>query len=98
MRLSLTLNARDVATRYTSSHRTVQAYLEEMILEYSENGEQCLFLPSLVSLSECFKCSPVEVHQALNNFKEEGFDFLVMGFESPITLWCPAKLEPDGGP
>ncbi len=93
MRLSVTLNAGDIATRYATSHRSVQAYLEEMILDYADSGEQCLFLPSLISMAECFRCSPVEIHQMLSQFKEEGYDFLIMGFDSPITLWYPPRLE-----
>ncbi len=71
----------------------IQDYLDMMMVEYESGSEQCLFLPSLMSMSECFQCSAVEVHHALSGLKERGCDFFIMGFESPITLWYPARIE-----
>lgn len=70
----------------------VHDYLDMMMIEYDAGDEQCLFLPSLISMSECFQCSAVEVHHALSDLKDRGCDFFIMGFESPITLWYPARL------
>lgn len=70
----------------------VQGYLALMLSQYQEGSEQCLFLPSLMSMAEYFQCSPVEVHQALNELRAFGCDFFIMGFESPVTLWYPERL------
>lgn len=96
MNVSLTLYAEQISRE--ASGGDVQCYLEGMMAEYEAGTEQCLFLPSLLSLSECFGCSPVDVHQTLELLKDKGCDFFIMGFESPITLWYPGRLgfaEPD---
>lgn len=96
MSLSLTLNTADVAHFYkpdlSQLKPDIADYLEMMMLEYDAGDDQCLFLPSLMSLSECFQCSAVEVHQTLCELKARGCDFFIMGFESPITLWYPTRL------
>lgn len=95
MSVSVTLDAREISGIHrngSSGQASVQDYLESRMRTYEAGGEQCLFLPSLVSLSECFQCPAVEVHEALNTLKERGCDFYVMGFESPITLWYPARI------
>jgi hypothetical protein len=90
---SVTLEVSDIATHLEVHQADIRSYLELMMAEYDQGTEQCLFLPSLVSLSECFNCSAVDVHQALDSLREHGCDFFIMGFESPITLWYPRRLE-----
>ncbi|WP_373532038.1 hypothetical protein [Vampirovibrio sp.] len=94
---SLTLAPNDLAILYTPNGThletpDIQDYLALMLAKYDEGDEQCLFLPSLMSMSECFQCSAVEVHHALTELKERGCDTFIMGFESPITLWYPDRL------
>lgn len=97
MSLTPTLAAHELANLRT--HNTcpenpdVHDYLNMMMIDYDAGDEQCLFLPSLISMSECFHCSAVDVYQALNELKERDCDFFLMGFESPITLWYPARLN-----
>lgn len=97
MTQTLTLAANELVSlrnRQTGPDKLdVQDYLEIMMAEYDEGDEQCLFLPSLISMSECFQCSAVDIHHALSELKERGCDFFIMGFESPITLWYPARLD-----
>lgn len=99
---SQTLSTEDFVTQ--ASHSTIQRqsmdiqnYLALMLSEYHEGSEQCLFLPSLLSLAEYFECSAVEIHQALDQLKTFGCDFFIMGFESPITLWYPERLNACSG-
>ena len=96
MTLTLTLPSHELVRlreRQTShDNPDIQDYLEMMMVEYDAGNDQCLFLPSLISMSECFDCSAVDVHHALNVLKERGCDFFIMGFESPITLWYPSRL------
>jgi hypothetical protein len=91
--LSQTLNPSDIFTTMRSHSQGIDDYLGHMLADYDAGKEQCLFLPSLMSLSECFHCSAVEVHQAFTALQEQGYDFFIMGFESPITLWYPPRLE-----
>lgn len=70
----------------------IDDYVAQMLQTYENSQEQCMFLPSLMSLSETCQCSPVEIHQALSALKEQGCDFFIMGFESPITFWHPTRL------
>jgi hypothetical protein len=90
---SITLGISEIATHLQANQADIRGYLELMLTEYAQGTDQCLFLPSLISLSECFNCSAVEVHQALSELRERGYDFFIMGFESPITLWYPLRLE-----
>lgn len=96
MSLSLTLAANELVSlrnRNTLPENPgVHDYLDMMMNEYDAGDEQCLFLPSLISMSECFHCSAVEVHHALSELKDRGCDYFILGFESPITLWYPARL------
>jgi hypothetical protein len=91
MNMSPTLNSCDVSR--TMGTGSIMDYLSHMLKIYDMGTEQCLFLPSLLSLAECFKCSPVEIHQTLCDLKDQGYDFFIMGFESPITLWYPTRLD-----
>jgi hypothetical protein len=93
MSSTITLGVTEINTHLATHQADIRSYLEQMMAEYDEGTEQCLFLPSLISLSECFNCSAVEVHQALAEFRERGCDFFIMGFESPITLWYPLRLD-----
>lgn len=88
MSVSITLDARTTA----ASASTIQEYVEHVKQTYESGEEQGLFLPSLVCLSECFQCSAVEVYQALESLRAEGFDYYFMSFESPVTLWYPARI------
>jgi hypothetical protein len=92
MSLSVTLDITEISQHISANNSDIRSYLDSMMLEYETGSDQCMFLPSLISLSECFKCSPVEVHQALTALKERDCDFFIMGFESPITLWYPSRL------
>lgn len=93
MSSSITVGISEITDHLQASSADIRSYLALMMLEYEIGADQCLFLPSLISLSECFKCSPVEVHHELNEMRERGCDFFIMGFESPITLWYPQRLE-----
>ncbi|MCE3234490.1 MAG: hypothetical protein K0Q50_670 [Vampirovibrio sp.] len=96
MSVSITLDAQDIAellnSEETSPGGSLEDYLRHMMLVYEEGAEQGLFLPSLVCLSECFHCPAVDVYQTLESLREEGYDYYFMGFESPITLWYPARI------
>jgi hypothetical protein len=92
MSSSITLEVSDINQHLQDNNADIRSYLDLMMLEYDAGTDQCLFLPSLISLSECFNCSPVEVHHVLNEMRERGCDFFIMGFESPITLWYPLRL------
>jgi hypothetical protein len=93
---SLTLAPNDLNSLYLSDNQLktpdIKDYLAMMLAKYDEGDEQCLFLPSLIGMSECFQCSAVEVHHALSELKLRGCDIFMMGFESPITLWYPDRL------
>lgn len=98
MFISQTLSTEDFATQafQTCTQRQsmdIQSYLALMLSQYHEGSEQCIFLPSLLSMAEYFECSAVEIHQALEQLKTFGCDFFIMGFESPITLWYPERLN-----
>ena len=93
MNTSTTIDILEINRQIEASKADIRNYLASMLLEYEGSLDQCLFLPSLISLSECFRCSPVEVHQALTEVKERGCDFFIMGFECPITLWYPSRLN-----
>jgi hypothetical protein len=95
---SQTLSTQDFTTQATQTcaqlqSMDIQSYLALMLSQYHEDSEQCLFLPSLLSMAEYFECSAVEIHQALEQLKAFGCDFFIMGFESPITLWYPERLN-----
>lgn len=95
---SHTLSTQDFATHAPRASASldsadIQSYLALMLSQYHEGSEQCLFLPSLMSMAEYFECSAVEIHQTLEQLKAFGCDFFIMGFESPITLWYPERLN-----
>jgi len=92
MNLSVTLDVQTISRDVKSTSLSIQEYLKQRMGEYKHSGERCLFLPSMLSLSECFDCSAVEVYQALDALKRSGCDLFINGFDRPITLWYPERI------
>lgn len=68
-------------------------YFEELIWQYHQGEEPCMFLPSLMSLSERLGCSTLDIQCALLGLRKQGYDFFMMDIYGPITLWYPSKIS-----
>ncbi len=69
-------------------HTPVAAALKQVIASHALTaGGGYYFLPSMMTLGERLDCSALEVHLALRELQGHGYRFLVLGPESPITLW-----------
>ena len=68
-------------------------FFEELIWDYHQGNEPCMFLPSLKELSSDLACSSLEVQCALNALRKEGYDYFMIGIDAPITVWYPQKLK-----
>jgi hypothetical protein len=67
-------------------------YFEEVVWQYQLGNEPCIFLPSLMSLSNSLGCSPVEIQCALMGLKKQGYDYFILDIHGPITFWHPPKM------
>lgn len=70
-------------------------YFEELVWQYEQGEEPCLFLPSLMKLSNTLGCSAVEIQSALLGLKKQGYDYFMLDIYAPITFWHPPKLLAD---
>lgn len=75
-----------------SSGERIAAYFEQLFKKYGSNGS-CLFLPSIMSLAKKLDCPAVDVHSALKSLTDKGFYFLVLGLDTPVTLWYPLNRQ-----
>lgn len=70
-------------------------YFEELIWQYHQGEEPCMFLPPLMSLSKSLDCSTLDIQCALMGLRKQGYDFFMMDIDGPITLWFPSKISQD---
>lgn len=68
-------------------------YFEEMLWEYHQGEAPCIFLPSLMTLSEKLGCSTLDIQCALMGLRKQGYDFFMMDIYGSITLWYPSKIS-----
>lgn len=80
------------ALAFKSQGRAI-GYFEELIWQYHQGEEPCMFLPSLMSLSKSLNCSTLDIQCALMGLRKQGYDFFMMDIYSPITVWYPSKME-----
>jgi hypothetical protein len=77
-----------------------QDYFEELMRQYRQGEAPCMFLPSLLSLSQSLDCSTLDIQCALMGLRKQGYDYFMMDIYGPITLWYPPKvgLIPESSP
>lgn len=56
-------------------------------------SEQLMFLPSVRSLSQFFKLSPLEIHEVLEGLKKQGYRYLYIDPDAPVTF-CKQSRRP----
>ena len=68
-------------------------YFEEIVWQYHQGEDPCLFLPSLMSLSKSLDCSTLDIQCALMDLRKQGYDCFMIDMDGPITLWYPSKIK-----
>ncbi len=53
----------------------------------------CLELPSVTNLSVFFKCSHLDLYDALRSFRGQGYDYQFHKLDKPLKLWRKAPIE-----
>jgi len=91
--MSLTFPVKMNAAGAFKGHGSTLSYFEELIWLYHQGEDPCIFLPSLMQLSETLDCSTLEIQSALMGLRKQGYDYFMMDIYGPITLWCPPKLS-----
>lgn len=74
----------------------VRDYLDQLLQEYLNGPDPCLFLPSFFDLSRALNCSGLELYCLLIELRDQGFDFFTLGMDSPVTVWHPVKIPGTG--
>jgi hypothetical protein len=57
--------------------------------ELEQLGES-LELPSIATLSQYFRCSPLEVYDALRELRQSQYEYRFSKFDHPIRIWHKA--------
>lgn len=65
----------------------VSTYMRNLITERMPRKPRPLHLPSLSQLASFFKCSHLEIYDAFRSLRSYGFDFTLVGIDTPIEVW-----------
>jgi len=66
---------------------TIAQFLRNVIVERMPRKAPLLHLPSLSQLASFFRCSHLEIYDALRALRTHGFDFTLAGIDAPVELW-----------
>lgn len=53
-----------------------------------------LFIPSLTAMARFFNCSQMDVYDAFQALRKNGFDYQLSDLDHCITLWGPRDPDP----
>lgn len=65
------------------------AHLQQLLEHNVQVDGTCCFLPSMMSLSKMLNCSELELHNALHSLEKQGYQFLTLGLDTPLTVNIP---------
>lgn len=71
-----------------SSH--ISAYLLRLASRVLKTPGRSLQLPSISELSVFFKCSPLEMHDALRQLQQQYYEYQLSKFDQPLLIWKKA--------
>lgn len=67
----------------------IAAYFRRLLESYQQNSPPYVLIPAAIELSCFFKCAELHIFEALQEMKEQAFDYEVRGWDGPITLRDP---------
>jgi hypothetical protein len=68
----------------------VLGYLRKLLAKELEQSGESLELPSIANLSQYFRCSPLEVYDALRELRQGQHEYQFSKFDHPIVIWQKA--------
>jgi len=72
---------------------SLTSYLQKLLTRELQTPVEAIDLPSISALSQYFRCSPLEVHDALRELRNSQYEYHFSKFDHPITVWCKADLS-----
>lgn len=66
------------------------------LLNKFNHAANCLALPSVTNLSVFFKCSHLELYDALRAFRAQGYDYQFSKLDRPLQVWRQADVKQPG--
>ena len=74
-------------------HKKVVAYFEAQYEQCGGKEDNCVFLPSVLSLSKKLNCPPLEIHETMRTLTRKGYRFFTLDLDTPVTLWYPRNKK-----
>lgn len=70
--------------------QSVFHYLQKLVDKEVGQLNDTLELPSISNLSHYFRCSPLEIYDALRELRHREYDYHFSKFDQPVRIWLKA--------
>ncbi|WP_303673746.1 hypothetical protein [Vampirovibrio chlorellavorus] len=74
-------------TTHTNRNNHRARFLYKLIAQRLSEKETSCLLPSLSQWAGFFKCSHMEMHDALRFLRNQGLDYRLTGLDTPLEVW-----------
>jgi DNA-binding transcriptional MocR family regulator len=66
----------------------ISQYLAQLLEAQRISPMTQVKIPSLEELAKFFKCTQMNVYDAFQTLRDEGYDYYLAGMDQPILFWC----------
>lgn len=71
----------------------ISSYLQQLLEKHGSQEGKVIYLPSLMQLAGFFQMSHLQVHDAFQYLRQDGYDYELKGMDMAIPFWNTAHLE-----
>ncbi len=71
----------------------ISTYLREELEKSGAHEGKVVTMPSLMKLAQFFGVSHMEVHDALQHLRQQGYDYNLKGMDAAIPFWYTAICD-----
>ncbi|MBX2860300.1 MAG: hypothetical protein KTR14_03640 [Vampirovibrio sp.] len=69
----------------------VAGYMQELVQQYRQSGEDILVIPPMSLLTDFFGCSELKLFEAFSLLRRQGYQPAIFGLDALISLRLPRK-------
>jgi hypothetical protein len=74
----------------------ISTSLKEALEKFGSASGQVLHMPSIMAIAKLFKTNHLEVHDAFQHLRTQGYDYNLVGMDAPIPFWYTRACDEEG--